>query len=121
MDSIIKDALSNAQAQKPVMNSKDDEELMEILKQHQARIKVIGIGGGGNNTLDRISEIGVDGAKIIAINTDAQDLIETQADKKSLLEENLLVDLVQEQFQKSAQKPLKKVKAILKKHLQNPT
>ena len=27
-----------------------------------------GIGGGGNNTLDRISEIGVEGAKIIAVN-----------------------------------------------------
>ncbi len=85
MDSIIKDALSNAQAQKPVASNKDDEDLLEILKQHQARIKVIGIGGGGNNTLDRISEIGVDGAKIIAINTDAQDLIQTKADKKILI------------------------------------
>jgi cell division protein FtsZ len=89
MDSIIKNALSNAQAESPSINSKDDEELLAILKQHQARIKVIGIGGGGNNTLDRISEIGVEGAKIIAINTDAQDLIQTKADKKILVGKEL--------------------------------
>lgn len=85
MDSIIKNALSSASTEKVSVSNKDDEELMAILKQHQARIKVIGIGGGGNNTLDRISEIGVDGARTIAINTDAQDLIETNADKKILI------------------------------------
>ena len=88
MDSIIKNAL-NAEAEKPSVVNKDDEELMAILKQHQARIKVVGVGGGGNNTLDRISEIGVEGAKIIAINTDAQDLIETKADKKILIGKEL--------------------------------
>lgn len=89
MDSIIKNALSTAGAEKPMSANKDDEELLAILKQHQARIKVIGIGGGGNNTLDRISEIGVEGAKIIAVNTDAQDLIETKADKKILVGKEL--------------------------------
>lgn len=88
MDSIIKNALS-AGSQKPVGMNKEDEELMEILKQHQARIKVLGVGGGGNNTLDRISEIGVEGARIIAINTDAQDLIETKADRKILIGKQL--------------------------------
>lgn len=85
MDSIIKNAVSKAQSERPVVSSKDDEELLNILKQHQARIKVIGVGGGGNNTLDRIAEIGIEGAKTIAINTDAQDLIETKADKKLLI------------------------------------
>lgn len=85
MDSIIKNAVANSEQTKPVAHSKDDEELLEILRQHQARIKVVGIGGGGNNTLDRISEIGIDGARIIAVNTDAQDLIQTKADKKILI------------------------------------
>ncbi len=89
MDSIIRNAVNNAEAQRPVAQSKDDQELLEILKQHQARIKVVGIGGGGNNTLDRISEIGIEGAKIIAVNTDAQDLIETKADKKILIGRDL--------------------------------
>jgi len=85
MDSIIKNAVSSAQAEKPVVQNKDDEELLSVLKQHQARIKVVGVGGGGNNTLERIAEIGVEGAKTIAVNTDAQDLIDTKADKKILI------------------------------------
>jgi len=89
MDSIIKNAVSNAGLAKPTASNKDDEELLEILKEHQARIKVIGIGGGGNNTLNRIAEIGIDGARIIAVNTDAQDLIETNADKKILIGKEL--------------------------------
>ncbi len=89
MDSIIKNAVSNAGMEKPPVQSKDDEDLLEVLKQHQARIKVVGIGGGGNNTLDRISEIGVEGARTIAVNTDAQDLIETKADRKILIGKEL--------------------------------
>lgn len=85
MDSIIKNAVTSEEEGKSVVQNRDDEELLEILKQHQARIKVIGIGGGGNNTLNRISEIGVEGARTIAINTDAQDLIETKADRKILI------------------------------------
>ena len=85
MDSIIKNAVDNSDAQKPIVSNKEDEELLEVLKKHQARIKVVGVGGGGNNTLDRISEIGIEGARTIAINTDAQDLIETKADKKILI------------------------------------
>lgn len=85
MDSLIKNAVSNAQNEDLVKNNEDDEELLAVLRQHQARIKVIGVGGGGNNTLDRISEIGIEGARTIAVNTDAQDLIETKADKKILI------------------------------------
>ncbi len=88
MDSLIKNAVSSQEIDKSSFNQ-DDEELMNILKQHQARIKVIGVGGGGNNTLDRITEIGIEGAKTIAVNTDAQDLIETKADKKILIGKEL--------------------------------
>lgn len=62
-----------------------DEELEELLKRHKATIKVVGCGGGGNNTINRVSEVGVTGAETIAINTDAQDLLYTQADKKILI------------------------------------
>jgi cell division protein FtsZ len=85
MDSIIKNAVDDIREEKPVTNSQDDEDLLAVLKEHQARIKVIGVGGGGNNTLDRIAEIGIEGARTIAVNTDAQDLIDTKADKKILL------------------------------------
>ncbi len=62
-----------------------DEELELLLKEHHATIKVVGCGGGGNNTVNRIAEVGVTGAETIAINTDAQDLLYTTADKKILI------------------------------------
>ena len=62
-----------------------DRELEEILKRNSARIKVIGIGGGGGNTLSRMKEIGIKGGEMIAINTDAQDLLYTTADYKILI------------------------------------
>lgn len=69
--------------------SKEDEELEKILSNRQARIKVIGCGGAGNNTISRISDIGVTGAEIIAVNTDAQDLLNANADKKILIGKDL--------------------------------
>ena len=84
MESLINNAIMSEE-ENSTNQREDDRELLEILKQHQARIKVVGVGGGGNNTLNRISEIGIEGAKTIALNTDVQDLINTKADKKILL------------------------------------
>ena len=62
-----------------------DRELAEMLKKQAAKIKVIGIGGGGNNSLSRMREIGIKGGELIAINTDAQDLLYANADQKILI------------------------------------
>lgn len=62
-----------------------DRELEEMLKKQSARVKVIGIGGAGGNTLSRMREVGIKGGEIIAINTDAQDLLYTNADQKILI------------------------------------
>lgn len=51
----------------------------------EARILVIGSGGGGNNTLNRLSNLGIQGAELIAVNTDKQQLERTKADKKILI------------------------------------
>lgn len=69
---------------KQVLSSLDDE-LRSLLAEHKARIKVVGCGGGGNNTINRIAEVGVAGAQTIAVNTDAQDLLYTTSDIKILL------------------------------------
>jgi cell division protein FtsZ len=66
-----------------------DKELQEILNRQKAAIKVIGAGGAGNNTINRITEVGVAGAETVAINTDAQDLLYTSADKKILIGKDL--------------------------------
>ncbi len=62
-----------------------DAELEQILAKQKAAIKVVGTGGGGNNTVQRISEVGIIGAETIAVNTDAQDLLYTTANKKILI------------------------------------
>ena len=62
-----------------------DRELAEMIRKQAAKIKVIGIGGGGNNSLNRMGEIGIRGGELIAINTDAQDLLYTNADQKILI------------------------------------
>lgn len=47
-----------------------------------ARIKVLGIGGGGNAALDRMIEMGIDNVEFVAINTDAQALDNSRAATK---------------------------------------
>ena len=62
-----------------------DNELAELLKKQSAKIKVIGIGGGGGNSLSRMKEVGIKGGELIAINTDAQDLLYANVDQKILI------------------------------------
>jgi len=47
-----------------------------------ANIKVVGVGGGGGNAINRMIEAGLKGVEFIAINTDAQVLDQNRADKK---------------------------------------
>ncbi len=70
-----------------------DRELEELLKKQNAKIKVIGVGGGGGNTISRMKEIGIKGCEMIAANTDAQDLLYTGADYKVLLGRELTLGL----------------------------
>lgn len=62
-----------------------DEAIEQFLSKQTAKIKVVGTGGSGNNTITRVSEIGIIGTEAIAINADAQDLLYTTADKKLLI------------------------------------
>ena len=65
--------------------SEIDEELKKILETKKANIKVVGAGGAGNNTISRLMEVGIIGAEAIAVNTDAQDLLYSDADVKLLI------------------------------------
>ncbi|MFM6968171.1 MAG: cell division protein FtsZ [Microbacteriaceae bacterium] len=49
---------------------------------HLAVIKVVGVGGGGVNAVNRMIEAGIRGVEFIAINTDAQALVMSDADVK---------------------------------------
>lgn len=48
-----------------------------------ATIKVIGVGGGGSNAVNRMIENGVQGVEFIAVNTDAQALNLSKAGNKT--------------------------------------
>ena len=48
-----------------------------------AKIKVIGVGGGGSNAVNRMISLGLEGVEFIAVNTDAQALLTALAWKYS--------------------------------------
>lgn len=66
-----------------------DEDLRKLLEARRANIKVAGVGGAGGNTCSRMMQVGIVGAEVLAVNTDAQDLLYTDADSKVLIGRDL--------------------------------
>ncbi|MDK2794725.1 MAG: cell division protein FtsZ, partial [Caldanaerobacter sp.] len=62
---------------------------LETDVQQFAAIKVIGVGGGGGNAVNRMVEAGVKGVEFIAINTDKQALSLSKAETKIQIGEKL--------------------------------
>ena len=75
MESIVRDAISLDKGNKKAPTTLVDG----------PRISVIGVGGGGNNTLNRLARIGITGADLIAVNTDRQHLTLVHYSVKKLL------------------------------------
>jgi len=63
--------------------------MLETGANYLAVIKVVGIGGGGTNAVNRMVESGVKGVEFIAVNTDAQALLMSDADYKVHIGVNL--------------------------------
>jgi cell division protein FtsZ len=57
-------------------------EFEDVSFEQYATIKVVGVGGGGSNAINRMIEAGLQGVEFIAINTDAQALQLSRASKK---------------------------------------
>ena len=106
MDSIIDDAIEEAEDEReesagggepeagetPSTDSPSttgqmtDEELAAVVEDLETKITVVGCGGAGGNTVTRMTEEGIHGAKLVAANTDAQHLAdEVEADTKILI------------------------------------
>ncbi len=84
MQDIVRDALDNAEAeQQRKRELGDDEEFGD------PRIVIVGCGGAGNNTINRLYNIGVDGAETVAVNTHKQHLQMIEADTKILVGKSL--------------------------------
>ncbi|WP_292370907.1 cell division protein FtsZ [Methanoregula sp. UBA64] len=84
MRSIVEEALTKARDE-TAAPSQNNEDLDQILSELKTEITVIGCGGSGSNTITRMMEEGIHGAKLAAINTDAQHLIRTHADQRMLI------------------------------------
>ncbi|MEM7813618.1 MAG: cell division protein FtsZ [Candidatus Aenigmatarchaeota archaeon] len=92
-----------------------DEELKKLLEAKKANIKIIGCGGAGNNTISRLLQVGVVGAEAVAVNTDAQDLLYSDADLKVLIGKTLTGGLGAGSDPKIGEEAAKESKAELKK------
>jgi len=62
---------------------------LDLEVEHFALIKVIGVGGGGNNAVNRMVTSGIRGVEFIAMNTDVQHLYRSEAPVKIQLGERL--------------------------------
>jgi cell division protein FtsZ len=81
MQDIVKEALERDEQEQQQMDDVDGF--------GDPRIVIVGAGGAGNNTVNRLYNIGVDGAETIAINTDKQHLKMIEADTKILVGKSL--------------------------------
>lgn len=61
----------------------------EVSEQSTAQIKVVGVGGGGSNAVNRMIDAGLNGVNFIAINTDKQALAGSKAETKLQIGEKL--------------------------------
>ncbi|MDD1634691.1 MAG: cell division protein FtsZ, partial [Methanomicrobiales archaeon] len=84
MQSLIDEAVKNAEMEKTDGKVNEDDDFLG-----NPRIMVIGCGGAGNNTINRLYHMGITGAETIAINTDKQHLDMIQAGKRVLIGKSL--------------------------------
>jgi cell division protein FtsZ len=83
-----------------------------------AQLRVIGVGGGGSNAVDRMIEMGVSGVDFIAVNTDAQALMRSNAPTRVRIGEKLTRGLGSggdaEQGKKAAEESIEDLYEVLK-------
>jgi cell division protein FtsZ len=101
MDSIVQDAIDEAEESEDSASdagdvaggggeamptgTMTDDELEDVLQELQTNITVVGCGGAGSNTVNRMAEEGIHGADLVAANTDVQHLVDIDADTKILM------------------------------------
>lgn len=96
-----------------------DKELEELIQKQSTKIKVIGVGGAGGNSLSRMKEIGIRGGELIAVNTDAQDLLYANTDHKILIGKDLTQGLGAGSNPKVGEQAAKESESEIKKKIAN--
>lgn len=85
---------------------------------HQAKIMVFGCGGGGCNTVTRLTDMDIKGALTVAANTDAKHLAVSRAHKKVLLGKELTRGLGAGGYPETGKKATEESKEEIRKTLQ---
>ena len=90
MDSVVQEALKYTEMEREYRNDKGENTTGNDFEDFSLpKIKLVGCGGAGNNTVNRLYNIGVEGIETIAINTDKEHLDVIKADKKILVGKSL--------------------------------
>ena len=58
----------------------------ETMINHVCKIKVIGVGGGGNNAINRMIDAGIQSAEFVSVNTDVQALMRSKVEPKNRIQ-----------------------------------
>lgn len=111
--------MADVHVEKDSVKHSIDEELESLLHKQATRVKVVGCGGGGGNSVSRMKEIGIKGCEIIAINTDAQDLLYTSVDTKILIGRELTSGLGAGSNPKIGEQAAKESEQEIRKKLSN--
>lgn len=77
MDSIVNAAIQHGTLEKRLYDEFEEADTLKIV--------VCGIGGAGNNSISRLNRIGIEGADLVAINTDKQDLQKLSGEMTKIL------------------------------------
>ncbi len=108
---------AEGQAAEPADVGNTDEDIMRVMQELKTNVLVVGCGGGGSNTVGRMALEGITGARLYAMNTDAQHLLHTQADKKFLIGKKLTrgfgAGSLPEMGEGAAKESLNEIKAAL--------
>jgi len=70
-------------------NNPNFDQSKDILPSQNAKIEVIGVGGGGSNAINRMIDSNLEGVSFRVLNTDAQALLQSSAERRVQLGQNL--------------------------------
>ena len=91
----------------------------ETILDRVVKIKVIGVGGAGNNVINRMIDAGVDGVEFVAVNTDKQDLNKSVCKNKLQIGEKLTNGMGAGSKPEVGKKSAEESRAAISKALEN--
>ena len=93
--------------------------MSETILDRVVKIKVIGVGGAGNNVINRMINAGVDGVEFVAVNTDKQDLNKSVCKNKLQIGEKLTNGMGAGSKPEVGKKSAEESRAAISKALEN--